>query len=321
MRMTIAAGSARQRATTTGPMPAPCPTAGPVVTTLRAALLAALLLLPSPVLAHGAADADGASFDLLVGALILASALAYLVVLRDGVRTRRRRLVSPLRAMAFLAGCGVFFAVLASPLHGLADLRLSAHMVQHVVLVTVAPLLVLAGRPDVMILVALPRRRRSAPARIARSALRSPLVAAAAHGVAMWGWHAPPAFDAALQSEVLHGLEHFSFVATALWFWAAVIAATRRSSGRIDALFAVLATLVHSGILGAFLAFAGRPLYPAYADEAALLGYEALADQQLAGLIMWVPGGVFYLAAALWIAFKLLGPDTPPYSAAPSGSV
>jgi len=291
-----------------------------VVTRARAALIAALLLLPSPVLAHGA-DADGASFDLLVGGVIVASALAYLAALRHGFRTRQRRLVSPLRAAAFLAGCGVFFAVLASPLHALADLRLSAHMVQHVVLVTVAPLLVLAGRPDVLILVTLPRRRRSAPARLARTALRSPLVAAAAHGIAMWGWHAPPAFDAALHSEVLHGLEHFSFVATALWFWAAVIAATRRSSGRIDALFAVLATLVHSGVLGAFLAFSGRPLYTAYADEAALLGYDALSDQQLAGLIMWVPGGVFYLAAALWIAFKLLGPDTPPYSAAPSGSV
>jgi len=279
------------------------------------------LLLAVPALAHGAAtEGDAASFDPFAGSIIVAAALAYGVRLRRAANGRRR-LVPPLRAVSFMAGCAVFFAALASPLHSQADLYLAAHMVQHIVLVTVAPLLVLVGRPDLLILGVLPRRGRSSPARFARAALRSPTIAAAAHGIAIWAWHAPPLFDAALQNEALHALEHFSFVATALWFWAAVLAATRRASGRIEALIAVLATLIHGGILGALLAFSGRPLYPAYADEAALLGYAPLADQQLAGLIMWVPGGAFYLAVGLWIAFRLIGQETPPYSAAPSGKV
>lgn len=284
-------------------------------------LLAAgtFLTLPSPALAHGAGETPG-SFDLLVAGIIAAALLAYGAGVWRAARKGRRVVRWP-NVLSFVAGCSIFFAVLASPLHGEADLYLAAHMIQHIVLVTIAPILVVVGRPDLLILAVLSRRARSYPARIGRLALRSPLLAAAVQGVAFWAWHAPPAFDAALQNDTVHFLEHLSFVATALWFWAAVMAASRRASGRIEAILAILATLIHGGVLGALLAFSTRLIYPAYRDEAALLGFVPLADQQLAGLIMWVPGGLTYLAVGIWIAYGLLGRDAPPYSAASSRSV
>ncbi len=137
-----------------------------------------------------------------------------------------------------------------------------------------------------------------------------PILAAMVHGVAVWAWHAPPLFEAALVNPPLHMLEHASFVLTAIWFWSALLASVRSPSRRLGAGVAILATLIHSGILGAILTFAPRPIYAVYRDDALTLGVDALADQQLAGLVMWVPGGVIYLVAALWVVGRILAPPT-----------
>ena len=140
-----------------------------------------------------------------------------------------------------------------------------------------------------------------------------PLPAAALHALAIWIWHAPGPFQAALQNEALHDLEHASFFLTALLFWQSVIAASRSPSSLIAAIVATLVTLIQSGFLGALLTLSGRPLYPSYSGSE-LWGLSPIEDQQLAGLVMWVPMGGIYLIAGLLLAARLIGADERPAS-------
>ena len=133
-------------------------------------------------------------------------------------------------------------------------------MVQHVLLIAVAPPLLLLGRPDAALAFALPgpARRNVAGSPLGALAamlrrLARPLPAALLHGLALWVWHAPGPFQAALQSRFLHDLEHASFFVTALLFWQSVIVAARSPATRIAAMLATLATLIHSGLLGALI--------------------------------------------------------------------
>jgi cytochrome c oxidase assembly factor CtaG len=207
------------------------------------------------------------------------------------------------QAVAFAAGWLVLALALLSPLHELSEALFSAHMVQHELLMVIAAPLIVLGRPLVAFAWSLPKRWRhglagwtgTAPARVA-GALGRPAVAWLLHAVAIWAWHAPGLYDAALRSAPLHALQHASFLGTALLFWWALIHTARRRYG-VSVLY-LFTTAVHTTALGAVLALATRPLYPAYAGTSAW-GLSALEDQQLAGLIMWVPGSVVYLVAAL----------------------
>jgi len=178
-----------------------------------------------------------------------------------------------------------------------------------------APLLVL-GRPLVPFVWALsPAARRTvgrwtgAPAvRGTWAALTHPLAAWALHAVAIWIWHLPSLYAASVRSDMVHALQHASFLGTALLFWWSVLGTSRR--GRPVAPWAVLSlfgTALHTSILGALLTFSTRVWYPVYGATTAVWGLTPLEDQQLAGLIMWVPAGLVYLAAALallagWLA-------------------
>jgi cytochrome c oxidase assembly factor CtaG len=173
---------------------------------------------------------------------------------------------------------------------------LSLHMVQHMLLLVAAPPLLLAGRP---LLRLFPQGWRRGAAGAAPILLRParPLAAALVQGVVLWLWHLPGPFAAAEARPWLHAIEHMSLLAAALLFWAALLDAPRRGrEGPPLAALAALITLMHTGFLGAILAWAPRPLYPG----------AALPDQQLAGLIMWVPGGVAYVAAGLWVLGRWL---------------
>jgi putative membrane protein len=213
----------------------------------------------------------------------------------------------------------VLLAALVSPLDPLGETFLTAHMIQHGLLVTAAPLLLLAGRPAAALpwALSLQMRRgfaRAAPLRTLTGKfgwMLAPLPAAVLHGAMLWLWHAPWLFETALANRALHALEHVSFFAAALLFWHSLIAAGRSLATIPPALAAAFATLLHGGFLGALITFAPQPLYGWYANRGTAWGLDVLSDQQLAGLVMWVPLGAVYLAACLALAGRLVGRDAP----------
>jgi putative membrane protein len=188
----------------------------------------------------------------------------------------------------FGLGAATVGAALLSPLHHFAGQRLWAHMVQHELLMVVAAPLIVLGRPLEAFAWVLPARFVRLPV-----VLSSMLLAWALHAAALWGWHLPASFSAGTQSEVVHFLQHGSFFGTAVLFWWAVLKPGLRNLGALGALFT---TMLHTGALGALMALSPASWYA---------GYE-LADQQLAGLVMWVPGGIAYLVAALALSGRWL---------------
>jgi putative membrane protein len=289
-----------------------------------AVLVLALLAGASPALAHGGAVAPAEFWaewrpDPLLSFLLVGLAVGYaLGIARLWRRAGFGRGVRPIEALAFGAGMAMLALALVSPLDAATGTLLTTHMTQHVLLIAVAPPLLLLGRPDAALAFALPgpARRNVAGSWFGTLAamlrrLARPLPAALLHGLALWVWHAPGPFQAALQSRLLHDFEHASFFVTALLFWQSVIVAARSPATRIAAMLATLATLIHSGLLGALITLTGRPLYPAYAAGAEDWGLTPVEDQQLAGLVMWVPAGAIYLLAGLLLAARLIGSEEP----------
>jgi cytochrome c oxidase assembly factor CtaG len=220
------------------------------------------------------------------------------------------------QAGSFAGGWMTLAIALISPLDAWGSRLLWAHMLQHeLLMVLAAPLLVL-GRPLEGWTWALPfgwRRRLGTLARHRRwralwLAFKLPLGAWLVHGIIVWLWHAPALFQAALASEAIHTLQHTSFLAAALVFWwAALGEAAHRPRLGVSAIM-LFSTMLYTGALGALLTFSSGSWYPAYAElsHAGLL--DPIEDQQLAGLIMWVPGGVAYMAAALALTARALAP-------------
>jgi putative membrane protein len=220
--------------------------------------------------------------------------------------------VSFAQASCFAAGWAVLAVALVSPLAELAEASFWLHMVQHEALMTVAAPLLVLGRPLEAWSWALPRRplraagrfmRRRAPATAWR-ALTAPLGAWLAHAASLWLWHAPVLFGLALVHEGVHIAQHASFFGSALVFWwAALGAAPGRRGAALTLLFT---TMMHSGALGALLTFSPSPWYAGYGGTGQLTPLE---DQQLGGLIMWVPGTLAYLVAGLALAGRWLVRD------------
>ncbi|HET6468566.1 MAG TPA: cytochrome c oxidase assembly protein [Geminicoccaceae bacterium] len=213
------------------------------------------------------------------------------------------------------AGLACLGVALVTPLDALGAELASAHMVQHLVLIQLAAPLLVAAAPLPALLVGLPAGWGPALGRwwTARTRLRGfwrladGLVAAAVlHAAALWFWHAPGPYQAALAHELLHDLEHLSFFLTSLLLWWCCLRPTARAAEAGAALVALLATMVHSGLLGALMTFAPTVWYPAYGDRAEAWGLSPLEDQTLAGLIMWVPGGLLYLLAVILIVARWL---------------
>ena len=195
---------------------------------------------------------------------------------------------------------------LISPLHALGEVLFSAHMVQHeILMLAAAPLLVLS-RPLVPMLRGMPMQwRRALGAWAKRPAVRGvwvgitrPFTAWWLHAVALWIWHAPQLFQATLTSDWMHSFQHISFLGSALLFWWSMFYAESRSTYGAGVLY-IFTTGVHTSILGALLTFARSAWYPAYALTTAAWQLSPLEDQQVGGLIMWVPAGVVYLGAGL----------------------
>jgi len=217
------------------------------------------------------------------------------------------------RLAAFLGGLAVIAVALASPLDTLAGGRLSAHMVQHQLLMMLAPPLLWLGAPIAPILVALPRLiRRPVAAALTSRVLRpiahmiaQPAFGWVAFALAFWIWHAAPLYQLALRSHAWHHVEHACFVATAMLFWRPVIQAwpDRASWPRWTMIPYLLLADLQNTILAAILTFSDRLIYPAYASVT--VGHlSALDDQAMAGVIMWVPGSLVFLVAAIWLAME-----------------
>jgi putative membrane protein len=250
------------------------------------------------------------SFEPWVLVCLGLSALLYtLGLLRLWGHAGRGRGVRPVQAAAFAAGWLTLIVALVSPVDPLGERLFSAHMIQHELLMIVAAPLLVLGRPLAVWAWALPSDWSRAIGRFFHTpgwrvpwlVVTGPFVAWMLHALALWLWHAPALFDAALANEGVHALQHTCFLLTSLVFWWSVFsAATRKEQGL--AMLSLFTTMVHTGALGALLALSSNAWYPRYAATAPAFGMSALQDQQLGGLVMWVPAGLIYIACGLALA-------------------
>jgi cytochrome c oxidase assembly factor CtaG len=219
------------------------------------------------------------------------------------------------QVLCFAAGWLAAAAALVSPLHALGEALFAAHMIEHEVLMVIAAPLFVLARPLGAAVWAMPSAWRGPLAALGRSptiapiwrAVTDPLVATILHGTALWFWHMPAVFDAALASEPLHRLQHVSFFVTGLCFWQAALNPRSRTAGIGLACFCLFATALHSGFLGILLTFAPQPIYAYPGEPRSASGLTGLEDQQIAGLVMWVPGGMVYAVAAVVLMGMWIG--------------
>ena len=221
------------------------------------------------------------------------------------------------RLWAFAAGLAALWLAIASPLDAFSGLLLSAHMVQHLLLLSVAPPLLLLGAPLLPLLRGLPRKfaRDGVGPFLVWPALRRdaqrlthPVNCWIAMAITLCAWHVPPAFDLALRSPAWHKVEHVCFLAASLLFWWPVV---RPFPSRPQwplwslPLYLLAADLLNT-TLSAILTFSDHVLYQAYLQAPRLFGTTALSDQNFAGVLMWVPGSLVFLIPAALIAMQYL---------------
>lgn len=211
------------------------------------------------------------------------------------------------RTLAFYSGLLILGVALTSPLESAAERALSLHMVQHVLLLLAAPPLLVLGRPVTMAAIALPARwsqafrylrtRRSGEI---RAQLR-PVPAWLLSTPLLWAWHLPTLYQTAVAQPVVHLAEHATFLAAGVTVWGVALGSLRRHRRSYgSAVLVLLSTSLAGAALGALLTFAPQSIYPIY-DGQAYLGLTALEHQQLAGVIMWVPGSIVYALTTAWI--------------------
>jgi putative membrane protein len=221
------------------------------------------------------------------------------------------RVLGKIRPLSFAAGILILTIALLSPIDQFAQYSFSMHMTQHLLLMMAAPPLLVIGRPVIVWLWAFPLegRRRIGHAWNNTGVLRGtydflmrPLTVWITASIALWFWHIPAAYDWALANERVHILEHLCFLMTSLAFWKLTLDPSLHVHGGYGtAMVMVITFALHSGLLGALLTFAQAPLY--YADDRAytvpMFGLSVLEDQQLAGLLMWVPASAVYLVVLI----------------------
>jgi len=232
------------------------------------------------------------------------------------------------RLVAFLGGLATIFVAIASPLDAFAGLLLQVHMIQHMLLMMVAPPLILLGAPAIPMLRGLPAPllKNGLGPFLAWPALRrlghflaNPLVCWISYAAATLAWHTPALYELALRSEVWHAVEHICFLGTALLFWWPVIQPwpSRPQWPRWAMIPYLLLADIQNTALSAFLIFYERVLYPTYATVPRLWGISALDDQAAAGAIMWVPGSVVFLVPVGWVIYQVLESSQARRGAAP----
>jgi cytochrome c oxidase assembly factor CtaG len=263
-------------------------------------------------MAHGA-EAGGHVAPVL--GTVLATGVIYVAGWRALSRRTPQRF-GPRRLAAFLGGLGTIVLAVGSPLDALAGRLLQAHMTQHMLLMMVAPPLLWLGAPAAPMLLGVPRRiRRAVAAGLAAPSMRRltsliahPAVGWTSFAVAFWVWHTPWLYELALRSDAWHHVEHACLFTTAMMFWRPVILAwpARSPWPRWTMIPYLLLADLQNTVLAAILTLSDRVIYPAYAARLGTIA--ALEDQSVAGVIMWVPGSLVFLVAAVWVAVEILAP-------------
>jgi putative membrane protein len=248
------------------------------------------------------------AITLSVLALLYISGLRSLWRTEAGTHTIRRW-----QAAAFLTGVASVAISLLSRLDRWSDVLFSAHMGQHEILMLISAPLMVLGRPFIATLWAFPADART---RIANGMKRcspaweritGPLTVLVLHAVVLWVWHIPALFESALHHEALHVFQHLGFFLTAALFWWALIHGRYGRLGYGVAVLYVFATAMHTQILGALLTFGSRVWYPTHAARTAAAHVNPIDDQQLAGIVMWIPFGVVFLIIGLALFAAWLG--------------
>jgi putative membrane protein len=223
--------------------------------------------------------------------------------------SRVRQGVPKWQALTFASGLIALALTLLSPIHRLGSELFSAHMTQHELIMLIAAPLLVMGQPGRVMIWALPiglrrdlgtfAKRRSAAA--VWFAISAPAAAWLIHGATLWLWHLPALYQATLSSELVHAAQHSTFLFTAVLFWWTLIHGRRGRMSYGAAVAYIFTTAVHTSVLGALLTCSGQLWYPIYDGRTIQFGLSALQDQQLGGLIMWVPAGLVYIGIALWL--------------------
>ena len=209
--------------------------------------------------------------------------------------------ISRMQAAAFAAGWLALVVALVSPLDAISDWLFSAHMIQHELLMVVAAPLMAASSP-LIALGWLFRRRGRVPPQVHQPLLSlatEPAFVWGLHALVLWAWHIPALFQAAMAHEAVHVFQHFCFFASACLFWWGLAHGRYGRLGYGAAVIYLFATAVHSGVLGALLTLSPGIWYEVYAKTTLAWGFTPLEDQQLAGLVMWIPASVIFLAGGL----------------------
>jgi cytochrome c oxidase assembly factor CtaG len=283
---------------------------------MRRLIPISLLLSATPLFAHTDIEVvtpdelwHAWSFEPFVLVLLTLSAALYWI----GLRKSRGSAASRGKVIAFALGWFTLLVSQVSPLHRLGSALFSVHMAQHELLMLIAAPLLVYSRPLATFLWALPPSCRVGLGEAAKNRrfariwtfVTLPLVAWSVHAAALWMWHIPSLYQATLESEWVHALQHTSFLGSALLFWWALMHEQRvRNYGASVAY--IFTTAVHSGALGGLLTFAQTLWYPIYSGRTVAWALSPLEDQQLGGLLMWIPSGVVFLAIGLWLFARWL---------------
>jgi cytochrome c oxidase assembly factor CtaG len=275
-----------------------------------------------PALAHGLSDVETGSIwssdPWLLTPLYLVGIGFYVGTQRLWQNAGAGHGVSFRQVAAFWTGWLIVALAVTSPLHWLGERLFTAHMVEHELLMLVAAPLMAFARINGPLLWSLPPSLRPAAGRVLNFAplaaawafVSHPVSATVLHGAALWAWHAPPLYAWALENPAVHRLQHVSFFATALLFWWVLLHGRGRGrSVRLRdgiAIACLFVTVLHSGVLGALLTLSTRIWIPGQGALAGEFGLSPLEDQQLAGILMWVPMGTLYTVAALCFAHRWL---------------
>jgi cytochrome c oxidase assembly factor CtaG len=252
----------------------------------------------------------------------LALGLTVIVYVRGWLRLHATfpKLFSVWRLAAFLTGIISIWIAIGSPLAAFDDVSLTIHMVQHLLLMAIAPYFVLLGAPALPFLQGLPQliaRRvvgpflRWAPLRRFGESITNPAICWLAATLALIAWHVPAVFEAALRLNWLHDLEHASFLSAGLLFWWPVVEpwpSTARWPRWSVPLYLFAATLPCDAVSG-FLAFCDRVVYVSYNSAPRLLNIPPLEDQQLAASLMWICVTIILLVPAIIVTMQILSPQ------------
>jgi cytochrome c oxidase assembly factor CtaG len=271
-----------------------------------------LLFVAAPAFAHG--SRDGPLGWTLSPELVIPLGLALLVYAVGWFRLAKRASAPPAGTALFLSGWLVLTLSLTSPLHEAGERSFTMHMIEHELIMLVATLLLASSNSGGVLAWGLPRPLRlslgggwKSPLQSLWRRLTEPVTATAIQAVVMWAWHAPPLFDRALDSFGWHIAQHACFLVASLLFWRAMLHPRERGSGYGVSAACLFATSLIGGALGALMSFSSSPWYADYAAMGMTgIGLDPVDDQRLAGLIMWIPGGLVHGVAALALAYKWL---------------